>query len=63
MWPDTALLPEKLRKNPVRAVIHDILGEDDRVTVRYQMRYAWEVDLKADQVGPAPVVGMGIEVW
>lgn len=53
------LLPEKLRNNPVRAVIRDILGEDYRVTVRYQTRYAWEVDLKTDQVGPAPVVGDG----
>lgn len=49
-------LPAKLTVTPFRVVARDILGQDYKVTVRYQPRYAWQVDLATDDVAPAPYV-------
>lgn len=50
------LLPAKLKDTPFRDVAREILGADYHITVRYQPRYAWQVDLSTNRINPAPYV-------
>ncbi|WP_109468382.1 DUF389 domain-containing protein [Albibacillus kandeliae] len=53
------LLPSQLRNTPFRSVVKEILGPEYDLTVRYQLRYAWQVDLGTDDIGPAPLTSGG----
>lgn len=48
------LLPSTLKQTPFRQAAKDVLGPDYRVIVRYQTRLAWLLDLKKDEIQPAP---------
>lgn len=47
------LLPEQLKKTEFRSVAKEVLGPDFSITVRYQLRYAWDIELATFEIGPA----------
>ncbi|MCA0922588.1 DUF389 domain-containing protein [Pseudooceanicola nanhaiensis] len=51
------LLPEQLTRTRFRDVAREILGPEYSMTIRYQLRYGWEVQLSTFEIGPADRIG------